>query len=685
VLNREALKFVINRYKAQYLLLIYIVKVLILGSFSSGYQTSLFMPFIQWFIGNAGNPWQAIMDGRLVAEFPYSTIMLYILAFFNYIADVVGSQYYFISNLIYSLPLLLADLLVLYCLVKLTQYNKIRVAYLYVLSPIILFSTFIHHQLDVIPISIFLFSLLFFIRRQYLKSALILGLSLAAKLNIVLALPLLVIYLIKHKEWKAAIFYPILAVLCFLVTAIPYIYSDAYMSLVIFNSKQQMLFESKYIIGNVQLFLPIFVSLILYAYFLSFNKVNKDLLITFISLLFITNIFFVTPSPGWYVWLLPFVTLSIAKSNSKLIVGYLTLGVLNFLYICYFIFAYKYDYSPILIFGNKIALFSVDDPILSGVIFTFLEAALICTALCVYKFSIKSNNLYRRKSPFCIGVGGDSGTGKSTLKLLMGNLFKDSLLQIEGDGDHRWGRGDKNWDDHTHLNPKANWLHRQSETLVNLKSWKEAKRVDYDHHSGSFTELYSLKPKDVILISGLHPFYLPISRKALDLKVYMEPEETLRRYWKVQRDMAQRGYTLEKIMEQIESRMSDAKKYIYPQKKFSDLIISFFSVYDIEDYSKRNELEIGLRITCEASIPLEEVLQNLNVKVSWDYAEDLTTQVVELYTPPEGVDFGELANLVVPNIDELIYEAKFDNGYNGFIQLITLLSISQKMKGGHQS
>ena len=35
---------------------------------------------------------------------------------------------------------------------------------------------------------------------------------------------------------------------------------------------------------------------------------------------------------------------------------------------------------------------------------------------------------------------------------------------------------------------------------------------------------------------------------------------------------------MEKILEQIELRMEDAKKYIYPQKKFADFIIKYYSV-----------------------------------------------------------------------------------------------------------
>lgn len=54
---------------------------------------------------------------------------------------------------------------------------------------------------------------------------------------------------------------------------------------------------------------------------------------------------------------------------------------------------------------------------------------------------------YRRRSrPFTIGIAGDSGAGKSRLLVMLGELLsEDHILNIEGDGDHRWERGDANW------------------------------------------------------------------------------------------------------------------------------------------------------------------------------------------------------------------------------------------------
>ena len=671
----------IVKYNVNSFFIIILFKVVLLGLFSSGYQSYLFYPFTNWFVEHGDNPWSAIDEGFIIAEFPYSGVMLYVLAPFNFIINSIDSTNFFIRNLIYSIPLIVSDILILFCIVSLAQDNKLKVAYLYFFSPVILFSTYIHNQLDVIPIALLLVSIVFLISRRYKYSALFFGFSISAKLSVILAMPIMVIYIIKKRRWKESFIFVLISSTVFLVSTLPYIYSKSYINNVIFNSKQKMLFDSFFMIGDVELYLPLFFSLILYACFFSFKKSNKDLLISFISLLFITNVFFVVPSPGWYVWLIPFLILSIVKNIKNSNVGYILLFFLNSLYCMYFIVSYTYDYVPVIFLGEEFNLNFSQNVVFDNILFTLLEACLICIGLYLYKFSVKSNNLYKITSPFIIGVGGDSGTGKTTLNTLIFDLFKDKLLQIEGDGDHRWERGNENWNSYTHLNPKANWLHRQSDNLEELKNWKDSRRVDYDHSTGRFTSQYLIKPKKYILISGLHPFYLPISRKLVDLKIYMEPSEELRRYWKIQRDVVHRGYSLEKVSAQIEARISDAEKYIFPQKAFSDLIISFFPNDMIESNVMGHSLNIGLKVICEASISFEPILMDLGVNCSWDYSEDLKSQIVTLFSSPDNVDFEEIAIKCIPNIDELITRSKFKKGYNGFLQLLILLSISQKMRG----
>ena len=279
-----------------------------------------------------------------------------------------------------------------------------------------------------------------------------------------------------------------------------------------------------------------------------------------------------------------------------------------------------------------------------------------------------------------IVVCGASGVGKTTfvnnLSLILGNR----LLKLEGDGEHKWERGNQNWSRYTHLDPRANHIHRQAQAIFNLKNDKAIHRSEYDHATGKFTEPMKVVPKDFIAISGLHPFYLPKLRKTIDLKIYMDTDEKLRQHWKIIRDTKHRGYSLEKIMSQIEARAKDSEKYIYPQKNFSDLTIKLFPENEFELGLENAEIQLCLKVTLDASFHLEEVIDNLDCPLLWDYNEDLVTQYLIFIEEPK-VDFKKLAHKTILNVTEIVDdESEFLKGYDGFMQYLTLLLVSEKLK-----
>ena len=264
----------------------------------------------------------------------------------------------------------------------------------------------------------------------------------------------------------------------------------------------------------------------------------------------------------------------------------------------------------------------------------------------------------------------------SNLTLILGS----KLLQIEGDGEHKWERGNENWSKFTHLDPKANHIHKQADAIHELKHNHVIFRSEYDHSTGTFTKPAKVEPREFIAISGLHPFYLPKLRKIIDLKIYLDTDETLRQHWKIIRDTKMRGYSKAKILEQIEERDEDTHRYIYPQKAFADLIIKFFALDKIELGNEAQKINMGLKITLDANIHVEELLKYLQSPYVWDYNEDLRTQFIELLEEPTS-DYAKIALTLVPNIDEIVaVEPQWQMGYQGFIQLIVLVMISEKLK-----
>lgn len=198
-----------------------------------------------------------------------------------------------------------------------------------------------------------------------------------------------------------------------------------------------------------------------------------------------------------------------------------------------------------------------------------------------------------------IGISGDSGAGKSSLVDFFSNIYKDNLLVIEGDSYHKWERNDPHWKEMTPLNPEANNLDKAVQDLKDLRDGKSIIIRNYNHSNGRFDESKTLNPKENVLLVGLHSLYSKNIRDLEDIKIFLNTDENLRLFWKLKRDVSQRGYSENQVLDSIQRRFVDSEKYIKPQINFADIIINIFdsNIYkDFKDYSYVPELSIILQI-----------------------------------------------------------------------------------------
>src|SRR6202035_665022 len=129
----------------------------------------------------------------------------------------------------------------------------------------------------------------------------------------------------------------------------------------------------------------------------------------------------------------------------------------------------------------------------------------------------------------------------------------------------------------TPLNPRANNFALMEEQLWALKRGESIAKPVYDHADGTFKDPELVEPNEVVIVQGLHPFLLPGIREAFDLKVWLDPETRLRLKWKLQRDVAKRGYNEAQVHAEIEARRADAQAHIQPQRAQADLVVRFYS------------------------------------------------------------------------------------------------------------
>jgi phosphoribulokinase len=101
-------------------------------------------------------------------------------------------------------------------------------------------------------------------------------------------------------------------------------------------------------------------------------------------------------------------------------------------------------------------------------------------------------------------------------------------------------------------------------------------------------------------------------RQNFDVKVYLDPLESLRKEWKVSRDMAKRGYTREEVLTAIESREEDSEAFIRPQKKYADIIVQFYPEEGSESTDKLNaKILLSTKAPCEE---YNQIIEELSQK-----------------------------------------------------------------------
>ncbi len=610
--------------------LIVVFKFVLAGLFSSDYQDKLFMPFVQGWLKNGGNPYD-YFSGRQM--FPYPPLMLFVESIGGILSLLVG-KHRFLSTALFKVPLLVADILCFYFLSQLFPNKKRQITAIYFCSPILIYSTFMHGQLDIIPTALLTGSIYFLLSHKTGRlfwQSLFVSAALCAKFHILAIMPIFFMFVAKREGCKKALLFEFFVPLFFVFVCMVTFWGNGFLTGVLLNKEQSVLTKISFDFVTLKVYIPILAMLLIYLRMMVTFRVNDELLYGFSAVLFSVFLILVPPMPGWYVWVLPFLVIFYIDINSNRFTNFLVFSLLNFLYLLYFFVAHKTDLTDLYFFEKSFDFLKVQNQDVRNMFFTALFSVHVYVVYYIYSVALKGNSLYRRQnSPFVIGISGDSGSGKTTLISIFKTLFGEKkILTVECDGDHKWARDNENWKRFTHLNPLANFLYRQANDIALLKSGKSVFRSEYNHKTGDFDSPCKVLPKPYILVTGLHSLYLPQLRRQEDLKIYMDIDERLRRFWKIRRDVGERGHSFEDVMAQIESRMDDFHKYIEPQKEKADLLIHYYdkNLCDITDISYVPRLSLTITAVTDVDFePLVRALECYNFDIQTSFSEDMASQ-----------------------------------------------------------
>ncbi|MGC6411728.1 MAG: hypothetical protein ACON4F_02730 [Candidatus Puniceispirillaceae bacterium] len=584
-------------------------RVILLLVFTPIYANSFYVPFLEFTVSTAGvDPWyQWMNNGGDLLAFPYGTMMW--LVFLPGFA--VSSLFGFSGDVAYFGTLFLVEITVLFLLAQMLRARLTLLLIVFWLSPITLVASYIYGFNDIVPICLLLVMAFCMQRNKWQLAGIGLASAISAKLSMVIALPFAILYLVNNPPLRRFIRqfglgFMGMALFLFL----PFALSHSGMQMLIENPELAKVWQLNVpVIGNQLLVVPfIYVLLIYWAW--RARRINLDIMLTLIGLLFLSLALVITDTPGWLLWSLPFITLYQCRAQGISVPLGIFFALIYGLHVLH-------TTSPMLYTGNVVNFSKVLalPPALNDLVNASLFTLMVCTGsimgLRMSREAITQNSFFQiTRRPFMVGIAGDSGTGKDTLADSLISLFgAHSAMNISGDDYHKYDRGKPVWRIMTHLNPAANNLDLFHQDVSHLRQNRSVTKRYYDHKTGKLSRLEKVRSRDFIMVSGLHAFMAVRMQQLFDLRIYLNMDEELKRYFKIRRDSLDRNKKAERVIEEMELRRSDYDRFVKPQISHADIIFSLKANQSLNQNVSPDKLHFSLTIEL-AHGSIEDVLSH---------------------------------------------------------------------------
>lgn len=183
-----------------------------------------------------------------------------------------------------------------------------------------------------------------------------------------------------------------------------------------------------------------------------------------------------------------------------------------------------------------------------------------------------------KDNPVVFGVAGGTASGKTTVaRTILQSVGASQIAYLPHDAYYKdrpdltlAERAAVNYDHPNSLETKLLIKH-----IKNLLAGKSVNVPVYDFTNHRRTmETVLVEPSPIILVDGILIFTKRKLRDLMDIKIFVDTAADVRFIRRVQRDMTERGRTLESVIEQyMETVRPMHLKFVEPSKRFADVII----------------------------------------------------------------------------------------------------------------
>lgn len=630
--------------------------------------------------GPSFDPWGEWMSaGGALDAFPYGYTMVII-----FLPLALAETFFsWPAGLGYLFTLLLIDVALVTLLARAYGVSSGFVK-AYWLSPIIPIATYIFGFNDLIPLGFLMLGLLLLTKPRPVAAGLCLALAVSSKLTALIALPFLALFFLDQSKRRLAFPAGIAFGLSSLALWMPTFLSPAAQTMLGQNPDWSKVSALALNVDDSRSILLLPLALVFFFYQAwALRRLNSELLFRLVGLGFLILVMLSPASYGWFVLALPLVA-AYRASRDKFAPYIVAVFSIQFVLTTLLLEldTWRSVRFSAMSFADPAGLVP---PASQAILHTALVALGLVIGLRAWHVLVRRDSFtLLNERPFAIGIAGDSASGKDTLAEAMAGLIgPDSTVKISGDDYHIWDRQKPIWNRITHLNPAANNLEDFGKALRRLSNGDVVRKREYDHETGKLSRELRLRPNHFIVASGLHVLYSPGTRALLDVKVFLDTEETLRRIFKVHRDTKNRGKSLSHTLSSIKNRAADAEKFISPQIDHADIVFRLRPQRPVapDDALDPAHVPTALIIRSNnilAGYALRRVmigLVGLHVDLSLDIENDSMTLEVEGDVTGEDIEI--LVGQVCPEILPLLPpNPSFESGMLGIMQLVLLQQMS---------
>ena len=642
--------------------------------------TSWYVPFLDASLGRISlDPWAAwLAHGGNPAAFPYGYVMwLWCMPLIG-VCKLVGLP----LKIGYSLTLLGTDLALLALLRRLLTATDRMLLATYWLSPIVVAASYLLGFNDLVPVLLLTASLYAAKEHRLAAAGAMCAAAISAKLSMVLAVPFFLIYLLHNRALRQ--FLPDFVkggVAGAAVLLLPFFaFSRAGTGMLFSNPEvgKVYLLTMGFGAGAVVYMVPLAYLLMLYATW-RVRRLNFDLFHATLGIAFLLVVLMTPASPGWFIWSIPLLVTYQARSDR---VAQWLVGLFSVLYVLSSV-----PTSTLLDITSGTFLPAASIGRFVSLLHTAMVAAGVVLCVRIWREFVSRNDYFRlSRRPFVIGIAGDSGAGKDTFSDSLKGLFgSHSVTTLSGDDYHLWDRQKPMWQVMTHLNPMANDLEGFANDLVALSDGRNIQSRHYDHKSGRMSRPFVIGSNDIIIASGLHALYLSILRDCYNLSVYLDIDEDLRRHFKLERDVHQRGHPLERVLASFERREPDAARFIRPQARYADIVLSLRPNHP-RLLEPGNKGPMRFRLLARSRHGLNELLLRrvlvgiCGLHVDMTSSADGSEIELKIEGDASAPDIAQAARVLCPRIFEFLdIRPEWKDGVSGLMQLVTLSHINRAL------